>query len=123
MNLPKVLVVDDDPDIAGICSLVLESEGYDTEIAGNGVDAYDLITTQGPDVVLLDAMMPVMDGLTVCELVKRNPRTRGLPIVIMSASESMLRKAYRCKADAVIEKPFDIDELLLTIGKLAPVSA
>ncbi|MEO8288336.1 MAG: response regulator [Chloroflexota bacterium] len=120
MNIAKVLVVDDDPDIAGICSLVLESEGYDTEIAGNGIDAYDFITTEGADVVLLDAMMPVMDGITVCEMVKRNPLTRNLPIVIMSASETMLRNALRSSADAIIQKPFDIDKLLLTIGRFAP---
>ncbi len=78
-NVPKVLVVDDDPDLVTVCSLVLEYEGYDIAVARNGVEAYEVLSGDGPDapdVVLMDVMMPVMDGITVCKMVKRDPQTR-----------------------------------------------
>jgi len=123
MNLPKVLVVDDDPDMAAICSLVLESEGYATDVASNGAEAYDTLTSEDVDVVLLDVMMPVLDGISVCKMVKRDPRMQDLPVIIMSASEMLREEAKKCCADAVIEKPFDIDVLLETVGRLAATAS
>lgn len=120
-KVPRVLVVDDDPDVVAICSLVLESEGYEVAAALNGSEAVDKVTkSEGDiDVVLLDVMMPVIDGLTVCKMVKRDPRTRDLPVIIMSASEVLREKSVDCHADAVISKPFDIDSLLDTVGQFA----
>jgi CheY-like chemotaxis protein len=123
MTLPKVLVVDDDPDLASICSLVLESEGYDTDVATNGVEAYCTLTSDDVDVVLLDVMMPSLDGITVCKMVKDDPRTRDVPVILMSASEIMREEAKKSRADAVLEKPFDIEVLLDTVGRFAPTSA
>src|SRR5688500_15375522 len=117
-ELPRVLVVDDDPDLAALCSLLLESEGYDTDIARNGYEAYDAITNDHIDVVLLDAMMPVMDGLTVCRMVKRDPDLKDLPIIVMSASRRLCEEA-RGSADAVISKPFDLDNLVDTFHHFA----
>jgi CheY-like chemotaxis protein len=119
MDLPKVLVVDDDPDLAAICSLVLESEGYATDVATNGVDACKALAADGVDVVLMDVMMPVLDGISVCKMVKRDPKTHDLPVIIMSASEGLRAEARKCSADAVLEKPFDIGLLIDTVGKLA----
>jgi two-component system alkaline phosphatase synthesis response regulator PhoP len=120
-KVPRVLVVDDDPDVVAICSLVLESEGYEVAAALNGSDAVDKVKkSEGDiDVVLLDVMMPVIDGLTVCKMVKRDPRTCDLPVIIMSASEVLREKSADCRADAVIPKPFDIDSLLDTVGQFA----
>jgi CheY-like chemotaxis protein len=115
---PKVLVVDDDPDIVVVCSLVLESEGYDIGIARNGCEAFDKIMSGGADVVLLDAMMPVMDGITVCKMVKRDPEKKDLPVIIMSASQTMCERARDSRADAVLPKPFQLEELVATINKL-----
>ena len=117
--MTKVLVVDDDPDLVAICTLVLESEGYAVDAASNGSEAVDKIEADDIDVVLLDVMMPVLDGLSVCKMVKRDPRTKDLPIVLISAS-SVLRERGRDCADAVIEKPFDIDDLVQTISHFAP---
>src|SRR5690349_20259803 len=115
MNLPKVLVVDDDADMAAICSLVLESEGYKTELARNGVEACDILATDDVDLVLLDVMMPVLDGITVCNMVKQDPKLHDLPVIMMSASEMLRDEAKKSRADAVLEKPFDIDLLLDTV--------
>lgn len=117
-ELPKVLVVDDDPDLAALCSMLLESEGYDTDIARNGFEAYEVISSEHVDVVLLDAMMPVLDGLTVCRMVKRDPHLKDVPIILMSASRRLCDEA-RGSADAVINKPFDLDNLVNTVRHFA----
>jgi len=117
--MPKVLVVDDDPDLVAICSLVLESEGYDITTASNGCEAYDAIANNTADVVLLDAMMPVLDGITVCKMVKRNPLTKDLPVIMMSASPGLCEQAKINCADAVISKPFDLDYLVSTVNQFA----
>ncbi|HET9494846.1 MAG TPA: response regulator [Chloroflexia bacterium] len=116
--MPKVLVVDDDPDLAAICSLILESEGYETAVATNGVEAYDKLSDTPVDAILLDVMMPVMDGLTVCRMVKSDPKTEKLPVIVMSASEKLREQARVAHADAVIPKPFNIDDLVLAVNSL-----
>jgi CheY-like chemotaxis protein len=121
--MPKVLVVDDDPDLAAICSLILEGEGYETSVANNGVDAYDKVMATRVDAVLLDVMMPVMDGLTVCRLLKSDPETEQLPVIVMSASEKLREQARVAHADAVIAKPFNIDDLVLAVNKLVAEAA
>ena len=118
-KMPKVLVVDDDPDLVAICSLVLESEGYAVECALNGVEAVDKAQKSDVDVMLLDVMMPALDGLSVCKIVKRDPKTKDLPVIIISASEN-LREQGRAIADAVIPKPFDLDDLVSTVSRFAP---
>jgi CheY-like chemotaxis protein len=121
--MAKVLVVDDDRDLADVCSLVLATEGYETDIAFNGLEAIKAVKSDGPDVMLLDVTMPVLDGLSVCKIVKQDPETVEVPVIIMSASETLLRRALDVHADAVIAKPFDIDMLLETVGRFAPAQA
>ena len=119
-SVTKVLVVDDDPDLLLACSLVLESEGYEVDAARNGSEAIDKLAEDGIDVVLLDVMMPVLDGLSVCKMVKKDPRTKDLPVVLISASTALRERGRHC-ADAVLEKPFDIDYLVDTVGHFAPM--
>jgi two-component system alkaline phosphatase synthesis response regulator PhoP len=116
--MPKVLVVDDDPDLAAVCSLILQSEGFETTVANNGVEAYDKLAAVKVDAILLDVMMPVMDGLTVCRMVKEDPRTEQVPVIVMSASEKLREQARVANADAVISKPFNIDDLVLAVSSL-----
>jgi CheY-like chemotaxis protein len=116
--LAKVLVVDDDRDMADVCTLVLAIEGYETGIASNGIDAIEAICDEKADVVLLDVKMPMLDGLAVCKIVKENPRTSTVPAIVMSASEMLLKEAKYARADAVIAKPFDIGILIDTVGRL-----
>lgn len=119
LTAPRVLVVDDDPDMLEICSLVLEYEGYNIDIARNGAEAYEAVSNRRADVVLMDVMMPVIDGITVCKMMKRDPRTCDLPVIIMSASESLREQAKIASADAVIAKPFDIDHLVSMVNHFA----
>ncbi len=116
--MPKVLVVDDDPDLVAICSFVLENEGYEIGVARNGFEAFDKLKKDDVDVVLLDAMMPAMDGITVCRLIK-DTHGKKVPVVVMSASQIMCERAKQHQADAVLPKPFNIDELVNIINRLA----
>ena len=117
--MPTVLVVDDDPDLLALCSMVLESEGYNVDAARNGSEAVDKLSHNGIDVMLLDVMMPVMDGLSVCKIVKHDPHLKDVPVIIMSASQTMRDRGKGC-ADAILTKPFDLDRLVETVHSFAP---
>ena len=118
-NLPKVLVVDDDPAILEICSDLLQTEGYTVSVATNGQQALEQIRTDPPQVILMDIMMPVLDGVEACRQVKANPATAEIPVVLMSARTNLTRQSQElASADALVAKPFDIDHLLNTIHDL-----
>ena len=118
-NLPKVLVVDDDPAILEICSDLLQTEGYTVSVATNGQQALEQIRMDPPHVILMDIMMPVLDGVEACRQVKANPATAEIPVVLMSARTNLTRQSQDlASADALVAKPFDIDHLLNTIHDL-----
>jgi len=118
-----VLVVDDDPDILQTLGLCLSSEGYRVLMAANGKEALDILDREHPSVILLDLMMPVMDGWQfVAELDHRG--RRDVPLLILSADRSVQGHAQQLRASGHLAKPFDLDELLgkvqqLTGGALA----
>ena len=118
-----VLVVDDDPDILQTLGLCLSSEGYRVLMAANGKEALDILESEHPSVILLDLMMPVMDGWQfVAELDHRGQR--DVPLLILSADRSVQGHAQQLRASGHLAKPFDLDELLgkvqqLTGGALA----
>jgi CheY-like chemotaxis protein len=118
-----VLVIDDDPDILQTLGLCLSSEGYRVLMAANGKEALDILDREHPSVILLDLMMPVMDGWQfVAELDHRG--RRDVPLLILSADRSVQGHAQQLRASGHLAKPFDLDELLgkvqqLTGGALA----
>src|SRR5512140_1324286 len=106
-----VLVVDDDPDILQTLALCLSTEGYRVLMAANGREALDLVNKEKPACILLDLMMPVMDGWQfVGELESRG--IRRAPLLILSADRAVQGHAQKLHADAYLAKPFDLDELL-----------
>ena len=109
---PKILVADDDPSVLSLVRTLLESGGDSVSSASNGQEALSEIAQHRPDIVLLDVMMPVMDGLTACSELRKNPETSDMPVVVMSASENLSRSLTEIGANGFIAKPFDIDELL-----------
>ena len=112
----RVLVVDDDPDIRDLLVTALSDDGYQAESARNGRDALDALDHFPADVVILDLMMPVMDGWTFAERMKER---WDIPIVVLSAANDVTRHAARLGAADVVPKPFDLETLLPTIARVA----
>jgi CheY-like chemotaxis protein len=113
----EVLVVDDDPDILQTLALCLSTEGYRVLMASNGKEALDLLMKERPDAILLDLMMPVMDGWQfVAELERRG--MRKAPLLILSADRAVQGHAAKLRAEGHLAKPFDLDELLGKVQQL-----
>jgi len=113
----KILVVDDDINLVSLWSELLEDEGYEVETVYNGSAAVNSACADGIDLVLLDIMLPDIDGISVCRTLRKNPQTKNLPIILMSASDALREKGKDC-ADATLAKPFDLARLLLLIDEL-----
>ncbi len=114
----RVLIVDDDPLTRRLVRDVLTTSGYEVSEGVDGPDGLQKVTTQPPHVILLDLLMPGIDGYEVCRSLKRNPKTREIPVIILTASEDLRlnRLAYAAGAFACITKPFRRVPLVGLIG-------
>ena len=118
----KVLIVDDEPAVRQLLRKIL-SKDYTVLEAQNGEEAVNMAQSQKPDVILMDMMMPKIDGLTACYAIKTNQITRGIPVVMLTAIDYELNKKLSKEimgADGYITKPFNSQDLLKTIRKLLP---
>ena len=107
-----VLVVDDDPHLCEIITDVLEAEGHIARMARNGEEALQRISERKPQLILLDLMMPVMNGWELAAALYNNPEWADIPIVVVTAAHrSATDKQPQLRAKAFIHKPFDIDAL------------
>ena len=113
----RVLVVDDDPDIRELLFSALEDEGFEVVPVANGAEALAVIRTFQPDVILLDLMMPVMDGWQFASELRA--REQEIPLVLLSAARDLGAHAKQLAAADVITKPFDLAELLPKITRVA----
>jgi len=112
-----VLVVDDDPDILdAICDILL-AEGYRVVPARNGLEALERVRAEWPALILLDLMMPVMDGLSFAHALREGYGNHRIPIVVISADGNPARAAS-IGAQGYLAKPFDIDTLLVQIASM-----
>lgn len=113
----RILVVDDDPDIAETVQMILESRGYEVALAANGQEALDVIAKQRPDAILLDMLMPVMDGWQfAAELRRRYPHDRP-PLIAMTAAEHARARALEIAADGWVKKPFEARTLVDAVAE------
>jgi CheY-like chemotaxis protein len=105
----KVLLAEDEPDVQLIARLSLKKAGFAVTTANNGVEAIERVATDRPDVILLDWMMPDMDGFETCRRLKADPATRDIPVIFLTAKvqESEVAKALALGAAGCIGKPFD----------------
>lgn len=112
-----VLVVDDEKDIVDLVEYNLTQEGFIVLTADNGWNALDLVKKKRPDMMILDWMMPEMDGLEVCRRLRQNPDTAGIPIIMLTAKSDTVDKVLGLEmgADDYLTKPFHIRELLARI--------
>lgn len=115
-----VLIVEDEPDIAELIRFHVKREGFSAEIVSSGRDALDRIKRTLPDLILLDLMLPDLDGLEVCRRVKGDERTRNIPIVIVSArgEESDIVTGLELGADDYVTKPFAPRVLIARLGNV-----
>ncbi len=120
MTATSVLVVDDEPQVVWMLQFSLEAEGYRTLTARDGCAALDEIREHHPRLMLLDIMMPVMDGWSVLEEIRLMPEEERPRIVVVSARASLRdrAKAAELGADAFIAKPFNVDDLLEVLRQL-----
>ena len=118
--VPTVLVVDDDPVIQKLLQVNFEMEGYDVVIAGDGEEGLALAREEQPDVVLLDVMMPKMNGLDVAAAMRSDAATEGIPIIMLSAKAqaSDVQAGLDLGVDDYVTKPFDPLELLDRVGAI-----
>ena len=119
--MPKeILIVDDEPGIVVPIQFLMEQQGYLVMIAERGEDALDLIYKYKPDLVLLDIMLPGIDGYDVCEIIRLNPDYRNIKILFLTAKgrEVDIAKGLALGADAYITKPFSNDELVASVKEL-----
>lgn len=117
MKRTKVVVVEDESDIREVIQYILSREDYDVHSTGDGVEALDLVRKIGPDVVLLDIMLPGLDGIEICRRLKSDPLTSATPIIMLTAKgeESDIVLGLGVGADDYVTKPFGNKALLARI--------
>lgn len=120
MTNKKVLIVDDEEHIRELIKFNLKKEGYDTEVAINGVEALNIIREIKFDLILLDLMLPEIDGLEVCKEIRRNEETSDIPVMMITAKGEEFDKVLGLElgADDYITKPFSIRELMARVKAL-----
>jgi diguanylate cyclase (GGDEF)-like protein len=115
--MTRILIVDDDQDIARILRFRLEKKGFDCVLASNGLEALERLDTHHPDLVLLDVMMPKMDGFTACREIRARNAWARVPVIMLTAKGDTSDKVtgFSEGADDYVVKPFEFDELLARI--------
>lgn len=119
-----ILVIDDEPGITELLTDILEFHGHPVIIANDAEEALDIVQLQRPDLILVDLMMPSVDGLSLALTLRHQPVGRTVPLVAMSASDSALALADRIgDFDAYISKPFETDELVSLVERMLAVAS
>jgi len=119
--MTKIMIVDDEPDLLEVVKLILESDNYQVVTAGSGQEALDKIEKEMPDLVLLDIIMPKMDGWEVFSRIKSNPKTHEIPVIMLTAKDQRIDKLiglHVVRVDDYITKPFGRSELLERIKRV-----
>ncbi len=119
MEQRRILVVDDDSDVLDATSALLEIEGYAVARARNGREALRSLAVEAADLILLDLMMPVMDGVDFC-LALRSGEHGKTPVIVISADQTAPRKVREMDVQGFLGKPFDVDALLREIRRILP---
>ncbi len=118
--MARILIAEDNAEIRALVSSILVEEGHKVSVAQNGQQALDMVLEDAPDLLVLDIMMPQMDGYTVLKELKATGTRDKMKILVLTAktSESDWVRGYKLGADAYITKPFDIDELTTQVEEL-----
>ena len=116
----KVLIADDEPNIVVSLEFLMKQRGYVVKVAGNGEDALSAVGDFGPDLILLDVMMPRMSGYDLCQKVRENPAWAGIKIIMLSAKgrDIEVTKGMAVGADAYVTKPFSTRDLIARVQEM-----
>ena len=116
----KILVVDDEEDITNTVAIMLRSRGFDVVTAYEGSDGFAKAKSEHPDIILIDIMMPVMDGFETCIKLKSNKETQKIPIIMFSANgeNAAVTKANKVGAEDFVVKPFNLPVLVSKLNRL-----
>ncbi len=115
--MPRILVVDDEEPIVELIRFNLEREGFEVIATGDGDAALKKVASEQPDLIILDLMLPGQDGLSVCRILRNDPNTRGIPVIILSARSEEIDRVLGLEmgADDYVTKPFSPRELVARV--------
>lgn len=118
--MPRILIIDDDPAIAELVAINLELAGYDVNRAEDGLKGHALAVQLQPDLVMLDLMLPKVDGFTVCQRIRRDERISDIPVLMLTALGQTQDKVdgFNAGADDYLTKPFEVEEMLVRVRAL-----
>jgi DNA-binding response OmpR family regulator len=116
----RILIVDDEPNIVISLEFLMKREGFAVEIAADGEAALEALAGSAPDLVILDVMLPKMNGFEVCQQIRANPRWRGIRILMLTARgrDREIAKGLGLGADAYVTKPFSTRDLVAQVKQL-----
>ena len=124
-NKGKVLVVDDDPDMVSVIRMSLEKASYEVMDAGNGKEGIEKAKKERPDLIVMDLMMPEMDGFEACKRLKADPEVKNIPVIVLTAIGEQLSDTKYAKdmglgleSEDFITKPVDLNVLLERVAQL-----
>ena len=125
MKTPHILIVDDEPNIVMSLEFLMRKNGYQVGIARNGTEAIEALNHHAFDVVLLDVMMPDVDGYQVCRHLRNLPSAAATKVIFLSAKskEADIQKGYEAGADRYIPKPFSTRQLVSKVQELVATTA
>jgi DNA-binding response OmpR family regulator len=116
----KILIADDEPNIVVSLEFLMKQKGYVVRVVTNGEDALHAVGEFGPDLILLDVMMPRLSGYDVCQKVRENPAWAGIRIIMLSAKgrDVEVNKGMAVGADAYVTKPFSTKDLIAQVAQM-----
>jgi DNA-binding response OmpR family regulator len=122
--MPRIMVIDDDANIRAVLKYRLEQEGFIVRLAANGIDALEEVDAQKPDLIILDLMMPEMDGMQFLSTLRSNPQTNSIPVIILTALGRTLQseRTLALGAADLVTKPFSPRDLVELVRE-APYGA
>jgi len=125
---PKILLVDDDKDFVESTRIILESKPYEVIVAYEGNDGLQKARKENPDLILLDIIMPVKDGFTAAEQLKKDPQLKKIPVIMLTSFSQRhgetsipVSRGYELQAEDYLEKPVNPQELLEAVGRFLKI--
>jgi CheY-like chemotaxis protein len=119
----RILVVEDNADEAQMVKLILEPHGYEVTLAADGREGLKAVEAQKPDLIILDVMMPILNGFAMCARLREDPQYKDIPVILLTAVGERIRDTnypldgvLRAEAEEYLEKPVDPEQLIATVG-------